>query len=304
MKETILKEWIDAARPRTLPLSLSSTLMGSFMALSFHQFSWSVFILAMLTTVMLQILANLANDYGDTLSGVDNKERIGPKRGLQRGAISLQAMRNAIIITVLLSVIFGIWLILEGLHYRISIMALIYLLMCFAAILAAIKYTVGRNPYGYVGLGDLFVFIFFGPVGVAGTYYLHTNTWDPCVWLPSISLGLFSVAVLNINNMRDLSSDASWGKKTIPILLGFQKAKIYHLFILLIADAAFFVYIYYRQTSILQWLTLLNIPWFVLHLTKVFKIKTQKELDPELKKVIMGTIFTVILYGIGSIWVI
>ncbi|HOX80225.1 MAG TPA: 1,4-dihydroxy-2-naphthoate octaprenyltransferase, partial [Bacteroidales bacterium] len=201
MKETILKEWIDAARPRTLPLSLSSTLMGSFMALSFHQFSWSVFILAMLTTVMLQILANLANDYGDTLSGVDNKERIGPKRGLQRGAISLQAMRNAIIINVLLSVIFGIWLILEGLHYRISIMALIYLLMGFAAILAAIKYTVGRNPYGYVGLGDLFVFIFFGPVGVAGTYYLHTNTWDPCVWLPSISLGLFSVAVLNINNI-------------------------------------------------------------------------------------------------------
>lgn len=304
MNKTILKEWVDAARPRTLPLSLSSALMGSFMALSFRQFSWSVFILALLTTVLLQILANLANDYGDALSGVDNKERIGPKRGLQRGAISLHAMKNAIFVTIILSVISGIWLILEGLHYRLSFTALIYLLVGLGAILAAIKYTVGRNPYGYVGWGDFFVFIFFGPVGVAGTYYLHTNAWDTLVCLPSISLGLFSVAVLNINNMRDLYTDASWGKKTIPVLLGPQKAKIYHLFILLFAEVAFFIYVYFRQTSILQWLTLLNIPWFALHLIRVFQIKSQQALDPELKKVSMGTIITVLLYGIGSLWVI
>ena len=137
MNKTILKEWVDAARPRTLPLSLSSALMGSFMALSFRQFSWSVFILALLTTVLLQILANLANDYGDALSGVDNKERIGPKRGLQRGAISLHAMKNAIFVTIILSVISGIWLILEGLHYRLSFTTLIYLLVGLGAILAA-----------------------------------------------------------------------------------------------------------------------------------------------------------------------
>src|SRR5690554_4435762 len=202
--------WLHAIRLRTLPLALASILMASFMAQYHGLFRWEVFVLAALTTTLLQILSNLANDYGDSIHGADSAVRQGPIRAVQSGIISSGEMKKAMLVFALLSFISGnllLFIALNDLFVYLSFVALGLL-----SIIAAVTYTSGTKPYGYLGLGDISVFLFFGLVGVLGTYYLHTLEFSPQLVLPAVSLGLFSTAVLNINNIRDINSDAQAGK--------------------------------------------------------------------------------------------
>lgn len=240
MKQS-LRIWLDAARPKTLPLALVSILTGSVLAYSTHQFSLAVAVLAFLTATLLQVLSNLANDYGDAVKGTDNENRLGPIRAIQSGSVSLRDMKQAIIINVVLTLMSGLTLVFYSLDSLTSILAFIGLGVL--AIVAAIAYTVGNKPYGYVGLGDISVFIFFGLLGVAGTYFLHTGVVAPLLTLPAVGCGLLAVAVLNINNMRDIENDKVCGKRTVAVRLGQQKAKQYHSMLLVGALMAFLVYL-------------------------------------------------------------
>ncbi|MEO9954691.1 1,4-dihydroxy-2-naphthoate octaprenyltransferase [Nonlabens sp.] len=252
MASTKLKAWISAARLRTLPLSISGILVGSAYAyLLFHvynltvspfngicdiagmmprpiEFPYFIPILALITTLGFQILSNFANDYGDGVKGTDNEDRIGPMRALQSGIISPKEMKRGMVITAVLTLISAILLIYVSLGVEKLLISLFFLVLGIAAIWAAIKYTVGDNAYGYRGLGDVFVFIFFGPVSVMGIYFLITKGLEWMMIFPSITVGLLSVAVLNLNNMRDIESDKKAGKNTIVVKMGLAKAKLVH----------------------------------------------------------------------------
>ncbi|WP_162045428.1 1,4-dihydroxy-2-naphthoate polyprenyltransferase [Vibrio taketomensis] len=247
MKQT-LQIWLDAARPKTLPLALVSILTGSVLAFSSHHFSLSVAVLAFITATLLQILSNLANDYGDAVKGTDNEARLGPTRAIQSGAVTPKTMRQAIIVNVILTMIAGLVLVLHALNSWESILA--FMGLGLLAIGAAIAYTVGNKPYGYVGLGDISVFIFFGLLGVAGTYFLHTGIVEPSLVLPAVGCGLLAVAVLNINNMRDIENDARCGKRTVAVRLGQKHAKQYHFVLLAGAVAAFIAYLLLQPSPV------------------------------------------------------
>ncbi|MDC0610087.1 1,4-dihydroxy-2-naphthoate polyprenyltransferase [Vibrio sp.] len=233
--------WFDAARPKTLPLALVSIFTGSALAYSMGTFSWIVAVLAFVTATLLQILSNLANDYGDAVKGTDNESRLGPMRAIQSGQVSLKDMKQAIWINVVLTVLSGLCLIFIALDSLESILAFIGLGVL--AMLAAVAYTMGNKPYGYVGLGDLSVFIFFGLLGVYGTYFLHTGTVSFELLLPSVGCGLLAVAVLNVNNMRDIENDQVCGKRTVAVRLGQSWAKRYHFVLLAGALIAFGTYL-------------------------------------------------------------
>lgn len=293
--------WLEAFRLRTLPLSLSSIILGSFMAYSDGNFNWLVAILAGITTILLQILSNLANDYGDFTNGADNEGRIGPQRTMQSGKITAKEMRLAMLINSALALFFGLWLIIEGTSGLLGITGVIFLVLGMLAIAAAIKYTVGKSPYGYYGLGDLFVFIFFGVVGVMGTYFLHTGFVDWSLILPAASVGLLSTAVLNLNNLRDHENDAKSGKNTIVVKMGFQRAKIYHAFLLSIAVLTALVFVILHFSSAFQLLFLMITPVLMANLKKVFTTTQAQLLDPELKKIALSTFVFALLFGIGHI---
>jgi len=298
---TKITSWIKAFRLRTLPLALASILMGSFLAIHNSFYSWKVIILAITTTLLLQILSNLANDYGDGMRGTDNKDRIGPTRTIQSGAISPKEMRMGIIIFVLLSLISGIWLIVISLGSSWDI-GLLYLLLGIAAIAAAIKYTMGKKAYGYSGLGDLMVFIFFGPVAVIGTYYLavHELSWK--IALPAIAAGLFSTGVLNLNNMRDIENDRKSGKLTLALKLGFKQAKIYHIMIISIAMLSLIIFTISIKGGLLQFIYLFSYPVLTYDLLKVNKVIDNAKLDQYLKKLAFSTLITTLLFGMGLIF--
>ena len=294
-----IKAWFSAARLRTLPLSVSGILVGSAYALLNDYFNFSIFILAVATTLVLQILSNFANDYGDGVKGTDNEERVGPIRALQSGSISDKQMKKGIILTSCIAFALAVSLIYvsfgsENLMYTLAFIALGLL-----AIYAAIKYTVGNSAYGYRGLGDVFVFIFFGLVSVIGTYFLFSQKLDSLVMLPAIGIGLLSTAVLNLNNMRDQESDLKAGKNTLVVKLGNTKAKLYHSSILIIAFVCFVTYLYLLDNP-LQYVCLIGfIPLFI-HLLKVRKNQNPKLLDPELKKVALSTFAIALLHIIIS----
>ncbi|WP_070969787.1 1,4-dihydroxy-2-naphthoate polyprenyltransferase [Vibrio sonorensis] len=247
-----LRIWLDAARPKTLPLALVSILTGSALAFSDHRFSIGVAVLAFLTATLLQILSNLANDYGDAVKGTDNEQRLGPVRAIQSGSVTPAQMKRAMVLNVVLTIMAGLSLVFYALESLQSILAFIGLGML--AIVAAIAYTVGKKPYGYVGLGDISVFIFFGLLGVAGTYFLHTGIVAYSLILPAVGCGLLAVAVLNINNMRDIENDAVCGKKTVAVRLGQKNAKKYHFILLGGALVAFLVYLLLQPSPV--WISL------------------------------------------------
>jgi len=275
--------------------------MGSFLAAFHHEFHWSIFILAALTTLFLQTISNLANDYGDAEKGVDNEQRIGPKRGLQAGAITPQQMRNVIILFILLSLITGILLIIEGTKGMEFSYGIILFIIGIAAIIAAMKYTMGKNPYGYLGFGDFFVFLFFGLVGVIGTYFLHTHKLSLLEFLPAISMGCFSTGVLNLNNLRDRENDAAHGKHTLVVKLGLQKAKHYHATLLIIGMMAAIVYSLLAYATWFKWIYLLSFIGVFKSITVVYKNEKPAELYPELKRLSLSTLAFSILFGLGLI---
>jgi len=221
-----MNAWLKAIRLRTLPLALASIAMGTFLAAFEGHFNIIIFILASTTTIFLQILSNLANDFGDSTHGADNVERAGPKRSVQSGEISASAMKKAIILVSVLSLVSGIGLLLNAIH-NINVIFVVFIILGIGAILAALGYTMGKKPYGYAGWGDLFVIIFFGLVGVLGTCYLYTGNFNSIDIMPALTAGLFATAVLNINNIRDIDSDRLAGKRSIPVRFGKEKAVIY-----------------------------------------------------------------------------
>ncbi|WED21652.1 1,4-dihydroxy-2-naphthoate polyprenyltransferase [Vibrio sp. JC009] len=233
--------WLDAARPKTLPLAFVSIICGSSLAHADGQFSAVTTFLALLTTMLLQFLSNLANDYGDAEKGTDNENRLGDIRGMQKGIISRSDMKKAIIANVILAIASGLALIFYSLDSLTNI--LIFIGLGLLAIVSAIAYTVGGKAYGYVGLGDVAVLLFYGLLGVGGSYYLQTGSINLSLLTPALGCGLLAVGVLNINNMRDIDNDRECGKYTVPVRLGEKNAKYYHQILLWTAFIAFSAYL-------------------------------------------------------------
>ncbi|MFV8224639.1 1,4-dihydroxy-2-naphthoate octaprenyltransferase [Christiangramia aquimixticola] len=294
--------WVSAARIRTLPLSFSGIIVGSAMAAEKAAFNPAIFSLAMGTTLGLQILSNFANDYGDGIKGTDNDERIGPTRALQSGLISQKEMLVAIVVTAIATLVLAVLLIYASFDSDKWLSALIFLLLGVAAIVAAIKYTVGNSAYGYRGQGDLFVFLFFGLVAVYGSYYLYTHNHEWISFFPAIAIGLLSVAVLNLNNMRDRISDANAGKNTLVVKMGEQKAKNYHYTIIVGALFFFLIYSAFISRQLNDFIYLVGFIPLILHLNRVGNNTNPKDLDPELKVVALSTFAISILFAIGLVW--
>lgn len=294
-----VKTWIGAFRLRTLPLSLSCIGMGGFLAAAAGKFNGLIFTLCCLTTVFLQILSNLANDYGDSIHGADHADRKGPRRAVQSGAITSGQMKSAVVIFVLLSLACGISLLFVsfGADWNSLLVFLVLGLLCIAA---AIAYTVGNKPYGYLGLGDLSVLIFFGLVGVMGSVYLFTREIDWTNSLPALSCGLFSIAVLNVNNIRDIESDRAAGKFSVPVRIGRDHAIRYHWFLLIAGLSAAIVYVSINYHSPFQFLFLLAAPLLIAN-GRAVTTKPSEALDPYLKQMAMSTLLFVILFGTGSL---
>jgi 1,4-dihydroxy-2-naphthoate polyprenyltransferase len=289
--------WIKAFRLRTLPLAVSCIAMGGFLASEAGVFRWDIFLLCVLTTIFLQILSNLANDYGDSIHGADSIHRKGPSRAVQSGAVTKAQMRNAVIIFVLLSLTSGISLLIVA--FGAEWKAIFFFLgLGILSILAAIAYTVGKKPYGYVGLGDVSVLLFFGFVGVLGSYYLFTKTITVYEMLPALSCGLFSIAVLNINNIRDIESDRKAGKFSIPVRIGKDKAVVYHWFLLIAGIISAITYTVLTFSSAWQLLFLLTLPLFVKN-ARAINNRPSNELDPYLKHMAITTLLFVLAFGVG-----
>jgi len=284
-------------RLRTLPLAFASIGMGVFLAISNGKFDFTIALMCFLTTLSLQILSNLANDYGDSVHGVDHKDRQGPKRAVQIGDISSVQMKNAIKIAIAVSFILGLFLLyIADIPFKIFIA---FISLGILAIIAAILYTNGKLPYGYIGLGDISVYLFFGLLGVLGTYYLQVNSVEWSLLLPATSCGLLTVGVLNINNIRDIDSDLQAGKRSIPVMLGKSKARIYHLFLLTIAILASSCYVMLYFEGIKHYIFLLSVPLFIVNGIQVYKRYEPQRLDPLLKQLALSTVLFVILFGLS-----
>ncbi len=296
-----MKKWIQAMRLRTLPLAASCILAGAAAAKAQGDMNGFVLALTLATTFLLQILSNLANDYGDYSHGVDNEQRVGPTRALQSGAISQAQMKRALIITTAITLLSGMSLLWIVFSPKAQFMqALLMLLLGFAAIAAAIKYTVGSNPYGYRGLGDVFVFLFFGPVGVLGTYYLLSGVLDAEPMLLAMTTGFYSTAVLNLNNLRDHVNDAASGKQTLVVKMGFRKGKVYHTFLILTGSLSLCVWIFLNAQSAFSWLPVVAAVGQCALLRTVWKTEQPASLDPLLKKVAILTLLCSLLLAFTS----
>ena len=288
-----IKPWIQAARLRTLPLSVSGIILGS--AYAYHQgFSdWRIVVMALLTTLGLQVLSNYANDYGDGVKGTD-AHRIGEKRLVAAGIILAKQMKRAVLITANITFILALGLIYIAFGKENFVLSLIFILLGIISIGAAIKYTVGKGAYGYSGFGDVFVFVFFGWVSVIGSNFLFTHSIDWKLFLPASSIGLLSVAVLNLNNMRDIENDKIAGKNTLVVNMGLNWAKNYHEACIAIASILFIVFCIMVKVSAIPVL-IINIP-LLLHIGKIKKSEKYEDFDPELKKVALSTFALSILF--------
>lgn len=282
------KAWISALRLRTLPLSLSGILLGSGVAHYNGFWDTQIFILALVTTILFQIVSNLANDLGDGVKGTDNQERIGPERAIQSGMISQKEMKGAVILTSILSLLSAISLIYIGASNMPQSIIIFYIVLALACVAAAITYTVGKKAYGYHGMGDIMVFIFFGIVSVLGVYSLYAKSFLDANILLAIFVGLMSTAVLNLNNMRDFQNDAKSNKNTLVVKMGPNNAKFYHVILIITALVSLTLFID-RLREPLAFLILLPSVLLFIHIRKVMQTKNPKEFDPELKKVALTT---------------
>jgi len=295
-----IKAWLEAFRLRTLPLALASIGMGSFLAAAEGRFRLEIFLLCSLTTIFLQVLSNLANDYGDSIHGADSADREGPSRAVQSGAISSAAMKTALVVCAIFALASGSSLLYIADFQNLKILGLFFGLGI-AAIWAAITYTAGNNPYGYIGLGDISVFIFFGLLGVMGTFYLHTGLIEWHLVLPSFSCGFFSIAVLNVNNIRDISSDTKAGKRSIPVRLGREKAVFYHWALLASGFACALIFVLLTYSAWQQLIFLATLPLLIRNGMAVSKYSQPKDLDPFLKQMALTTLFFVLTFGLGQV---
>lgn len=296
MKKFLFYNWLKAARPKTIPLSISGILVGSSFAIYQGFFDFIIFILAFITAVCFQVLSNFANDYGDGLKGTDDN-RIGPERVVASGLITLSQIKRAIIVTSVFSLGFSLTLIFYVFDDSLlNISIFVGLTMC--SIIAAITYTIGKIPYGYYGFGDIFVFIFFGLISVIGSNFLYTKFFDHSLILLAIIMGLLCTAVLNINNIRDIDNDKNSSKHTIPAQIGFKYAKYYHY--LLIGLSIFLLFIWIAEFDYTSnfILILFSFPILLRHIYKVFQTKFSPDFNPLLSELAISVFLVSILISI------
>ncbi len=300
-----VKSYIKAARLRTLPLSISGIIIGS--SLGFNEINTvgsvlksPIFWLAILTTIGFQVLSNFANDYGDGIKGSD-KNRTGEARMVSSGAITPKQMKIAMIVTAIITLLIAFSLIYVAFGSENFAYSILFFGLGIASIVAAIKYTVGKSAYGYSGFGDLFVFLFFGLLSVVGSYFLYTKQLNFNIFLPAISVGFLSTAVLNLNNLRDREEDEVNNKNTLVVKLGTSKAKKYHYFLIILALVFAFMYVFIDFTSIYQVVFLMAFIPLIKNINTVSKNKIPSELDGELKKVALSTFLFAILFSVGQL---
>ena len=299
----MLKAFIKAARLRTLPLSISGIIVGMALAYEAGSFDWIIAILALITTIGFQVLSNFANDYGDGVKGTDNEQRIGPKRALQSGEISPSQMLGAIKITTGITLVIALLLIYFAFGFgKYLNYFVLFLILGVASIMAAIKYTMGKNAYGYSGFGDLFVFLFFGWLSVVGSYFLFTKQLDYSIFLPATTIGLLSVGVLNLNNMRDRESDEKAGKRTLVVKIGDEFAKYYHYYLLVSAFLLSLLYVSIHYKYPIQFVFVVAFIPIGIHLKTVYHNSDPKQLDPELKKLALSTFLFALLFSVGFLF--
>ncbi|MBT8320808.1 MAG: 1,4-dihydroxy-2-naphthoate octaprenyltransferase [Eudoraea sp.] len=289
------KAWVSAARLRTLPLSISGILVGTAIAYSYGYQDNTIFVLALLTTLGFQITSNFANDYGDGLKGTDNAQRVGPARAFQSGILTKKELEYGIGISILLTLVLAGFLLYQAFGLVSLEYLIVFGILALLSIWAAVRYTVGNKAYGYSGLGDLFVFLFFGLLSVLGTMFLFTKQMAPSDVLPAIAIGCLSTAVLNLNNLRDHAGDSLAGKRTLVVKIGFKNAKIYHAGLILMAFTVMLIY----NLRFSAWTAFLNLLVFIplaIHLNKVLRVEDPGELDPELKKLALSTFALALLF--------
>lgn len=293
------KAWIQAARLRTLPLSLSGIIVGTALAQKQGFFELGIFVLALLTTIGFQVTSNFANDYGDGVKGTDNEDRIGPARVLQSGLLSRPVLKKGIIVSIIVTMVLAMALIYRAFGTEDLIYVLLFFFLGTLSIWAALKYTIGSNAYGYIGLGDVFVFLFFGLLGVLGSMFLYTKMLDWTSLLPAVAIGLLCVGVLNLNNLRDVVSDKKHGKNTLVVKMGFANGKRYHFILIFIAFICFLSYILLENINLLNSFYMLAFVPILIHLVTVLKTHEPVELDGELKKLALSTFALAILFYIA-----
>ena len=284
-------------RLRTLPLSTGGVLLGILLAAADFKISFSVAILIVVTTVCLQILSNLSNELGDVLHGTDTPDRVGPQYGLNGGELTIPQMKRLIGLFVVLCVVSGTAMTWLSFGTILELTPILVLLLGAAAITGAMKYTLGRNPYGYRGLGDLYVFLFFGIVAVTGAYFVSSHVLYWRLLLPAASVGFLSVGVLNVNNIRDMKTDAE-NRVTVAIRLGEKRAKVYQTVLIILGWVCMIAYCLLRIFDPWHYLFVLTLPLFILHLRGVWR-RTGKELDPMLPLLVMSTFLFCIFAGAG-----
>ena len=290
------KAWIQAARLRTLPLSVSGIIVGTTLANIQGFDDGLIFFIAILTTIGFQITSNFANDYGDGVKGTDNEMRVGPARALQSGILSRAELKSGISLSIIINLALVAFLLYLAFADQYWEYILLFALLGLLCIWAAIKYTVGSDAYGYRGLGDLFVFIFFGLLSVLGSQFLYSKSIYSAAILPAMAIGLLSTAVLNLNNMRDISSDKTAGKNTLAVKLGPSRSRFYHYFLIITALLCMIYFNSLYAASIWQWFSLLAFAPLLIHLIKIRSIKDNSKLDPELKKIALSTFLLSLLF--------
>lgn len=293
--------WLNAARLRTLPLSVSGIVVGSALARFYEKNDILIFILALLTTIGFQVTSNFANDYGDGVKGTDNADRVGPKRALQSGLLTRKELKTGILISIAICII----LVVAVLYFSFGTQQIEYFILFGVlgtlSIWAAIKYTVGTSAYGYRGLGDIFVFVFFGLLAVLGSLFLYTKFITAYAWLPAIAVGTLSTAVLNLNNLRDFASDKKANKNTVIVKMGVENGKIYHYMLVATAFASMLLFIVFNFKVWYQFIPLLAFIPIGMHVLKVIKTEAPERLDPELKKLALSTFLMSFLFYITFI---
>lgn len=293
-----VKAWIQAARLRTLPLAAATMIVGHALAATTEEFSWAIAFLSIFTALSLQILSNLANDYGDSIHGADHQGRKGPSRMVQSGVLQPAQMKRAMNLWSIIALILGVILVFYA--FEVWLLRLIFILLGLGAIWAAVNYTAGDKPYGYSGKGDISVFIFFGLITVIGSYFLQTQSFDWTIVLPAISCGALSVGVLNVNNIRDIESDQIAGKQSIPVKIGRNAAVKYHGGLLILGISCLIGYGVLHQFGFsFKWLFLIALPLFWVNFRAVNTILDPIKLDPYLKQLALSITLTLILFSIG-----
>jgi 1,4-dihydroxy-2-naphthoate octaprenyltransferase len=291
--------WLESLRPKTLPLAFAAIVVGTALAWWQGHFNPLVAILALVTAGLLQILSNLANDYGDAVKGSDKPDRIGPLRGMQKGVITQEQMKRALMVTVGLICLSGIALLMAS--YQTMEDFIGFMVLGGVSIIAAITYTVGTRPYGYIGLGDISVLIFFGWLSVMGSWYLQAHTLEAVTFLPATACGLLATAVLNINNLRDIDSDRENGKNTLAVRLGPVNARRYHTALLMGALLCLALFNLMALHNPWGWLFILAAPLLIKQARFVYTHRSPADMPPMLERTVKGALLTNLLFVVGIV---